>query len=297
MAEDRWLSPVSVLFSGLSDCKKDKTFLVIRRGLSTRYRVGRSFFVEGALKWMRGTALDIGGTRARLLRFEASVVTGQSELWLPKRDEGESVLQWGHRRVEAIVELLSGWQFLDPDEQVATSCAGRKDAERESVTESNYASPLPNLVKLVRKSTGREIGPLFDDDVCAGWGHLQSPIGGLNPTSGPTILLTAGTGLAESLWVDGKFLAKGTYPRVYELGLEEALRTDAWRAAALPLEALRDLVKARAALAPFQRIVLSGRFAAPDLLQVWPKELMPGVDLEVYPLEEGPALGALVLKS
>ncbi len=253
--------------------------------------------MEQALTCMRGTALDIGGTRARLMRFEDSEVVVQMELWLPQRDGTEPTSRWGHRRVEAIAEWLSGWAFLDQDEQVATACAGRKDSRRGSVVESTYASPLPDLVKTVRERTGREIGPLFDDDVCAGWGHLQSPKGGVAPKSTPTILLTAGTGLAESLWVDGTFLTKGTYPRVNELGLEEALRAEAWRAGQLPLEALREVVKARQVLAPFQRMVLSGRFAAPELHKAWPTELDSGIALEVCPLEEGPALGALVLKS
>lgn len=251
--------------------------------------------MKDALRAMRGTALDIGGTRARLVRFQESVLDRQMELWLPGRAGAESPLDWGRRRVAAIARWLATWEFTDQDERVATACAGRKDPERKSVVESTYASPLPDLVETVREHTGREIGPLFDDDVCAGWGHLYSSRGGLETDSVPTVLLTAGTGLAECLWVDGAFLTKGSYPRVAELGLEDALRAESWRSGELPVDALSRLLEARQALAPFRRLVLSGRFAEPNFLHRWPKEIGQEISLEVCPLGEAPALGALAL--
>ena len=195
--------------------------------------------------------------------------------------------------MQAIADFVGQWRGEGGEAVLPTACAGRKDEARESVTLSFYASPLPGLVPLVQERTGVHLGPLFDDDVCAGWGHLESPLGGLARDSGDTILLTAGTGLAESLWVAGTFLAKGTYPRLAELGLEDPLRAEAWRDGALPLSALQSVLESRLPLGRFERIVLSGRFAGPGL--DWPDRLSGGAELRVCPLEEAPALGALVL--
>jgi hypothetical protein len=241
---------------------------------------------------MRGSALDIGGSRARVYEFDDGVVICQTEIWLPDRLPGESVEDWGSRRVDAIAELVGGWTGSLPDGKLPTACAGRKDHQRESVVESTYASPLPSLVPIVLERTGISLGPLLDDDVCAGWGHLASPQGGLKQHSPDTVLLTAGTGLAESLWVKQRFLVKGSYPRLAELGLEAPLRAEAWRGQELPLAALENLLSARGDLGRFQRVVLSGRFAS---AQGWPPVLAGGVDLVVRALEEAPALGALTL--
>jgi hypothetical protein len=241
---------------------------------------------------MDGSALDIGGTRARLYTFQKGEVTSRAEIWLPPRNQGESDLQWGQRRVEAITELVAAWSGADRGLRLPTACAGRKDPERGSVVLSFYGSPLPELVTTVESRTGVDLGPLLDDDVCAGWGHLASPRGGVQSSSPDTLVLTAGTGLAESLWVNGTFLDKQSYPRLSELGVEERLRAEAWRERELPLSALQDLVKARAGLGSFQRVVLSGRFAG---VSGWPERLSEGISLQACPLEEAPALGALAL--
>lgn len=240
---------------------------------------------------MLGSALDIGGTRARIYAFHDGAILQCRELWLPERQTKENDQDWGARRVSAIAELVSQWTGPVPEGRLPTACAGRKDPEQGSVILSFYGSPLPNLVRTVRERTGLDCGPLLDDDVCAGWGHLASPRGGLRPESPDTMLLTAGTGLAECLWVSGTFLVKGSYPRLAELGLEDSLRTQAWRDGELPLEALGKLVEARASLARFERVVLSGRFAG---AHGWPAQI-GRAELVVAPLEEAPALGALSL--
>lgn len=238
-----------------------------------------------------GSALDIGGTRARIYAFKKGQVVESSEIRLPARLPQEEDAAWGERRVLAIAEMVSHWAGPLSRGRLPTACAGRKDEARESVILSFYGSPLPGLVRTVRKHTGVDCGPLFDDDVCAGWGHLASPRGGLQADSPNSMLLTAGTGLAECLWVEGDFLLKGTYPRLAELGVEDFLRAEGWRNGDLPLEPLRELLQARSGLAQFERLVLSGRFAG---VEGWPARL-ESVEVVVAPLEEAPALGALTL--
>lgn len=242
---------------------------------------------------MDGSALDIGGTRARLYLFCSGQVKAKSEICLPERRVGEAEQSWGARRVDAIADLVRGWPGGAQEWKLPTACAGRKDEARESVVLSYYGSPLPALVPTVKARTGVDLGPLLDDDVCSGWGHLVSPGGGLEQTSPDTILLTAGTGLAECLWVNGAFLAKQTYPRLAQLGVEDRLRAESWRGRELPVEALEDLLKARSTLGCFRRVVLSGRFAG---VSGWPDELAGGVALAVCALEEAPAAGALALR-
>jgi hypothetical protein len=243
---------------------------------------------------MTGNALDIGGSRARLYRFEQGQVQSCQEIWLPPRQEGEDPLSWGGRRVVAIAELVASCQPATLGKTLPTACAGRKDAERNSVILSFYGSPLPDLVLQVADRTGIQLGPLLDDDVCAGWGHLASPRGGLRTGSPDTVLLTAGTGVAECLWVGGSFLPKESYPRLADLDLEAALRAEAWRHAELPLEALARVLQERAKWGDFRRLVLSGRFAADLGARSWPEQLGQA-EVLVQPLPEAPALGALAL--
>lgn len=240
---------------------------------------------------VRGQALDIGGSRARLYLFEEGSVVRVHQIWLPDKEPGEVDLVWGARRVEAICQLITEHFDRSHSLTLPTSCAGRKDEEKRSVVLSFYGSPLPDLVGAVERACGVQIGELLDDDICAGWGHLASPNGGLTSDSPDTVLLTAGTGLAECLWVGGEFLPKASYPRAAELGLEAPLRAQAWRDGPLPLQALQELLERRRTLAPFERLVLSGRFAASEL--DWPEQLADGTPLVVRPLEEAPALGAL----
>jgi hypothetical protein len=240
------------------------------------------------------SALDIGGTRARLYAIEQWQVKQKDEISLPQRLEKESLEDWGQRRVHAIADLISRWSGPLPGGLLPTACAGRKDQACESVVLSFYGSPLPDLVGKVREQTGVSLGRLLDDDVCAGWGHLVSPEGGLCQDSPDTILLTAGTGLAECLWVGSEFVEKGTFPRLAELGVEDSLRAEGWRDTGLPVEGLERLLLARSPLGSFQRMVLSGRFAG---VSGWPGRLASGVELIVCPLEEAPALGALALSA
>ena len=241
---------------------------------------------------MNGSALDIGGSRARLYDFEGGVVISSAELWLPQRLEEEPDLEWGRRRVAAIAHFVG--QHREGG-TLPTSCAGRKDEVRRSVTLSFYGSPLPGLVDTVEAVCGVRLGELYDDDVCAGWGHLASPRGALSQDSPNSLLLTAGTGLAECLWADGAFVPKGSYPRAAEFGLEEPLRAEAWRGGALPLAALQQLLERRRETVPIASLLLSGRFAAPEL--DWPNCLRDGTPLTAVDLEEAPALGALALAS
>ncbi len=215
------------------------------------------------------------------------------EIWLPSREPEEADLIWGARRVEAICQLIKEHFDDSHSQRLPTSCAGRKDEEKRSVVLSFYGSPLPDLVGAVEGACGVQIGELLDDDVCAGWGHLTSPNGGLTSDSPDTVLLTAGTGLAECLWVNGGFLPKASYPRAAEFDLEAPLRAEAWRDGPIPLQALQELLERRRTLAPFERLVLSGRFATSGL--EWPEQLADGTPIVVCPLEEAPALGALTL--
>ena len=240
---------------------------------------------------MLASSMDIGGTRARIYAFEEGAVINRSEMRLPERQDGDTPESWGKRRVDAVAELVARWTGPVVNGRLPTACAGRKDDSKESVVLSFYGSPLPSLVATIRARTGIDCGPLLDDDVCAGWGHLASARGGIEVDSPDTVLLTAGTGLAESLWVRGEFLTKGTYPRLSDLGLEDSLRAEGWRGGELPLAPLEQLIQARASLGDFTRVVLSGRFAG---VNGWPPNL-GSVELVVAPLEEAPALGALAL--
>ena len=137
------------------------------------------------------------------------------------------------------------------------------------------------------------IGPLYDDDVAAAWGHLVSPLSPLGEKPVNTILLTAGTGLAEAHWVDGQFVCKKSYPRASEYGLEEKLRGEGWRSNGNPCQALCELVRIRRELYPLDLMILSGRFVHMD------RDCLPylreklGMDVQVVELPEAPALGAL----
>lgn len=248
----------------------------------------------GKLDRVHGAALDIGGSRVRLYRFFAGQPQKLQEAWLPERLPQEELLSWGQRRVQAITGFVG--QHVAGEDALPTACAGLKDATRGSVVKSTFACPLPCLVDTVRELCAVNLGPLYDDDVCAGWGHLASPRGGLGADQPPTILLTAGTGVAEVLFADGQILAKGSYPRFAELGLEEALRASSWRDRELPLKALEQLVRVRASIAPFKRLVLSGRFADSAVFDTWPSALGQEITLEVCALDEAPALGALALR-
>lgn len=231
-----------------------------------------------------GRALDIGGTWARLYRFTDGRVAEVERVRL----EGD-----GNHRVAQISELVAG---LGPG-GLPTACAGRKNSQRSEVLESNFSEPLVGLCAQVASATGVRLGPLYDDDTCAGWGHLCSPGGGLKASSPNTLVLTAGTGVAENLWVDGRFLEKGTYPSVSQLGLETALRAEAWRAFEVAASGLMELLEARAALATLKRVVLSGRLAELSPIQVRRLGLALRCPVEVSSLPEAPALGALVLAS
>ncbi len=239
--------------------------------------------------------MDIGGTRARIYEFEDGLRLGQLEIELPVVDRKLTTEENSVRRVQAIARLVNYFSSERKVSRIATACAGRKDPDRTSVTLVNFAVPLPGLTATVEAETGTSIGPLFDDDVAAAWGHLVSPKSPLGEGGLNTILLTAGTGLAEALWVNGEFVDKSDYERAYDLGLEEKLRGEGWRASGNPCEALCELVNLRRQRYPLDQVVLSGRFVHMD------RECLPylqnRLNLEVHlvDLPEAPALGALQL--
>ena len=164
--------------------------------------------------------MDIGGTKARIYEFQAGRRFAQLEIELPPIDSRVSEHENGKRRVEAISRLVKYFASERQVPRVATACAGLKDPDRTSVTLLHFGVPLPNLTQSVAEETGTSIGPLYDDDVAAAWGHLVSPISPLGTEPLNTLILTAGTGLAEAHWIDGRFVDKKSYPSASELGLE-----------------------------------------------------------------------------
>jgi hypothetical protein len=244
---------------------------------------------------LSGICMDIGGTRARIYEFEGGARKSQLEIELPAVDQKLSTEENSHRRVRAISRLVGYFGSERQVESIATACAGRKDPERTSVTVVNFAVPLPNLTRIVKEETGTSIGPLFDDDVAAAWGHLVSPMSPLGDKGLNAILLTAGTGLAEALWIDGEFVDKASYARAYEFGLEEKLRGEGWRKSGNPCQAICELVNLRRQRYPLKQLILSGRFIHMD------RDCLPflrqELDMEVHlvDLPEAPALGALQL--
>ncbi len=232
---------------------------------------------------MDGFALDIGGSWARWYHFQESVVVESDR----ERLEGS-----GSERIEAICRLLLRHEHQS--RQVATACAGRKDKFALEIVASNFGEPMPNLCEVVAQTTGVSLGRLWDDDVSAGWGHLVSPFGGLNDSSPDTLLLTGGTGVAECLWVKGKFLPKGSYPSAAELGLESHLRAEGWRQPEQALAALQKLLKARWEFG-IERLVVSGKLAEIPELDFVRLSRTLDLDVERVRLEEAPALGALHL--
>ncbi len=238
------------------------------------------------------SAMDIGGTRVRIYEFQGAEVLKFAEIDLPLAEPNEDAQAWGRRRVDALCALVCGWTGECPGGRLPTACAGLKDPEQTEVLESFYGSPLPKLVDRVREQCGLEIGPLYDDDVAAARGQLDHPLGGLDRESPDTILLTAGTGVAEALWVRGQFLPKTGYPRLSALGLESELRAQAWRDTELPLRALGAVLLVRREIGDFRRLVLSGRFASAS--RPWPERLA-WVEVAVVSLPEAPAYGALHL--
>lgn len=239
--------------------------------------------------------MDIGGTRARIYEMYEGRRKERLEIDLPIIDRGLSEEQNSSRRVLAISRLVRYFTSAKKVDRVATACAGRKDAERGSVTLIHYAVPLPGLVETVKSETGTDIGPLFDDDVAAAWGHLVSPKSPLQNESPNTLLLTAGTGLAEAHWVDGDFVDKMEYPRAAEYGLESRLRGEGWRESGNPCGALTELVELRRGLYPFQQLILSGRFIHMDRRCLPELRETLKMDVHLVELPEAPALGALHL--
>ena len=237
--------------------------------------------------------MDIGGTRARIYEFKDGARRAQLEIELPIIDSALSIQENSQKRVQAISRLVSYFASERRVKRVATACAGLKDENRTGVTLLNFAVPLPDLTRSVEEETGTMIGPLYDDDVAAAWGHLVSPLSPLGEKPVNTILLTAGTGLAEAHWVDGQFVCKKSYPRASEYGLEEKLRGEGWRSNGNPCQALCELVRIRRELYPLDLMILSGRFVHMD------RDCLPylreklGMDVQVVELPEAPALGAL----
>jgi len=244
---------------------------------------------------LSGVCMDIGGTRARIYEFQGGRRAAQLEIELPLIDRAVSEQENGKRRIEAISRLVKYFAGGRKVPRVATACAGLKDPERTSVTLLHFGVPLPDLAQSVERATGATIGPLYDDDVAAAWGHLVSPDSPLKEDSPNTILLTAGTGLAEAHWVDGRFVDKKNYPRASELGLEQFLRADGWKEDGNPSQAIGELVAARRQLYPLRQLILSGRFVHMD------RHCLPlleeALKMKVYLVElpEAPALGALHL--
>lgn len=237
--------------------------------------------------------MDIGGTRARIYEFLEGNRLDQLEIELPLIDSTLTEVENGARRVKAISRLVSYFGSKREVERVATACAGKKDEKRTGVTLLHFAVPLPDLTTTVQAQTGTDIGPLYDDDVAAAWGHIASSKSPLNTESGNTILLTTGTGLAEAHWVNGEFVDKNTYPRASEYGLEEKLRAEGWRYTGDPNEALCELVALRRELYPFEQMILSGRFVHMNRDCVSTLEERLGMRVHLVDLPEAPALGAL----
>lgn len=237
--------------------------------------------------------MDIGGTRARIYEFENGARRDQLEIDLPVIDSKLTVLENSHKRVKAISRLVSYFTSKREVSRIATACAGLKDDDRTSVTVLNFAVPLPDLTKAVEEATGTTIGPLFDDDVAAAWGHLVSPRSPLGDKPQNTILLTAGTGLAEAHWIDGQFVDKKSYPRASEFGLEKRLRGEGWKNTGNPCDALCELVEIRRKEYPLDLLILGGRFVHMDRdgLPYLREKLR--MDVQLVELPEAPALGAL----
>lgn len=244
---------------------------------------------------LSGFCMDIGGTRARIYEFEEGCRRDHLEIDLPVIDGKLSVEENSRRRVKAISRLVSYFASDRQVPRVATACAGLKDPDRTGVTLLHFAVPLPNLTGSVLEETGTCIGPLYDDDVAAAWGHLISPESPLGEDGKNTILLTSGTGLAEAHWVDGQFVDKSSYPRASVYGLEEKLRAEAWRETGDPKEAICALVSLRKELYPLDQLLLSGRFVHMDRSCL--EGLQQDLSMPVYlvDLPEAPALGALKL--
>lgn len=239
--------------------------------------------------------MDIGGTRARIYEFLEGTLAGQLEIDLPRIDSSLSVEENSDRRVRAISRLVNYFASDRQVSRIATACAGRKDADRRGVTLLNFAVPLPNLADEVLKETGKSIGPLYDDDVAAAWGHYVSPASPLGSNGLNTILLTAGTGLAEAHFIDGEFIDKNTYPRANDLGYEVLLRAEGWRESGNPCQALIELVELRRKLYPLEQLILSGRFLHMDRTCLPLLKERLGLEVHLVELPEAPALGALHL--
>lgn len=244
---------------------------------------------------LSGVCMDIGGTKARIYEFQAGRRFAQLEIELPPIDGRVSQEENGKRRVDAISRLVKYFASEREVPRVATACAGLKDPERTSVTLLHFGVPLPNLTQSVAEATGTSIGPLYDDDVAAAWGHLVSPVSPLGNEPLNTLILTAGTGLAEAHWIDGEFVDKKSYPRASELGLEQRLRAAAWKENGNPFQAICELVEARRKLYPLQQLILSGRFVHMDRNCLPRLEETLGLKVHLVDLPEAPALGALQL--
>lgn len=245
---------------------------------------------------LTGIAVDIGGTRARIYEFFEGAPRRSEQIELSEPLPEEDRLQLGRERVERITAMIQDFCGAESPAEIPVACAGGKNAARDEVTISTFATPLPSLCRVIRERLNIETEPLYDDDVAAGWGHIVSGRSELCSTVN-TALLTAGTGLAEFLTINGEVVPKGSYPRASEFGLEEALRAEGWRKTGCPTEALKTWLKIRREDFDIQRLLLSGRFThlSEEVLERLGREL--GLPVKAVHLDWAPALGALAMKS
>ena len=241
--------------------------------------------------------MDIGGTRARIYEFEGGLKREQLEIELPLVDEALTESENSERRVKAISRLVSYFSSERQLSKVATACAGLKNESKTGVTLLHFGVPLPNLASEVKVQTGADIGPLYDDDIAAAWGHLASSVSPLGNDGFNTILLTAGTGLAEAHWVNGGFVDKASYPRASTYGLETKLRGEGWRTTGDPSEALCELVEKRRELYKLDSLILSGRFVHMNRDCIGKLKDILKIEVHLVDLPEAPAIGALKLSA
>lgn len=93
-------------------------------------------------------------------------------------------------------------------EFLATCAPGQKTPGRTGIFGFSSSPPLVSLYRDVFDETASKLDPIFDIESCIGWGHLLSLRGCLDKDSPPTLILTLGDDVYESLWVNSEVFVK-----------------------------------------------------------------------------------------
>lgn len=177
------------------------------------------------------------------------------------------------RIAETINECLNGLER--PEATLAVAAPGLKNEARDSIVVSVNGPRIEALTTRLAELTGLPCGPLGDDSVMAALAEQVAPGGQLREVSN-AYYVGPGTGLAEAILQDGRWLISGDYSRAWELGLETGLRGQAWLADPHgSRQRLLGLIELRLDEFTLERVVLGQRLSGQHEVADWLAQQLP----------------------